>query len=327
MKKILILLLTVIVIFGCKSRKSGTAENNSDAVPEEIISGEFTISGAFALSPLMKKWAEGFMTLHQDVKITVVETGTGQGIADLIDKKVDLAMISRPLTDDEKDSGIWLMPVAKDGVAIIVNDKNPYLPRLMNQGLSPDEIQQLFTGTETPSWGTLLDTSGNEKPAVFIRADESGASDVLADFCYRKASDLKGAGVTGDMEMISKVAKNTMAIGYCNLSFAFEAPSGKRTEHIQILPFDLDFDNKIGRTEAPFKDLETAHRSVWLGIYPENLCRELTIGSLGTPGNPAVLAFLSYIIGDGQEFVKNMGLCELSSVHLRYARESLQQNP
>ena len=324
MKKILILLLTVTVIFGCKSRKSAPADNISDAVPEENITGEFTISGAYALSPLMKKWADGFMNIHRDVKITILETGTGQGIADLIDKKADLAMISRPLSDDEKDSGIWLIPVAKDGVAIIVNDKNPYMSRLMKQGLSPDEIQQLFTSPVTPSWGALLDTAGNDKPAVFIRADESGASDLLADFCYRKASDLKGTGVTGDTEMIASVAKSPLAVGYCNLSFAFEAPSGDRREHIQIIPFDLDFDNSIGRTETPFKDLETAHRSIWLGIYPESLCRDLAIGSLGTPGNPAILAFLGYVIGDGQEFVKNIGLCELSSVHLRYARESLR---
>lgn len=324
MKKILILLLTVTVIFGCRSRKSAPADNISDAVQEENITGEFTISGAYALSPLMKKWADGFMNIHRDVKITILETGTGQGIADLIDKKTDLAMISRPLSDDEKDSGIWLIPVAKDGVAIIVNDKNPYMSRLMKQGLSPDEIQQLFTSSVTPSWGALLDTSGNDKPAVFIRADESGASDLLADFCYRKASDLKGTGVTGDKEMIASVAKSPLAVGYCNLSFAFEAPSGDRREHIQMIPFDLDFDNTIGRTETPFKDLETAHRSIWLGIYPENLCRDLAIVSLGTPGNPAILEFLGYVISDGQEFVKNMGLCELSSVYIRFARESLQ---
>ncbi len=324
MKKILILFLTVTVIIGCKSRKSAPAENIPNAVTEENISGEFTISGAYALSPLMQKWADGFMNIHRDVKITIHETGSGQGIADLIDKKTDLAMISRPLSDDEKDSGIWLIPVAKDGVAIIVNDRNPYMSRLMKQGLSPDEIQQLFTSPVTPSWGALLDTSGNVKPDVYIRADESGASDVLAGFCFRKASDLKGTGVTGDKEMINSVSKDPLAVGYCNLSFAFEAPSGNRREHIQIIPFDLDFDNTIGRTETPFKDLETAHRSIWLGIYPESLCRDLAIGSLGTPGNPAILAFLGYVIGDGQEFVKNLGLCELSSVHLRFARESLQ---
>jgi phosphate transport system substrate-binding protein len=179
LKKILILFLTVTLIFGCKSRKSVPAENISDAVPEENITGEFTISGAYALSPLMKKWADSFMNIHRDVKITILETGTGQGIADLIDKKTDLAMISRPLSDDEIEAGIWLMPVAKDGVAIIANDENPFIPRLMKQGLSPDEIQKLFTSPVPPSWGELLDTTGRDKPFVYTRADESGKLPIL----------------------------------------------------------------------------------------------------------------------------------------------------
>ena len=324
MKKILILVLSVAIIFGCKSRKPEAVENISDVGVIKNVTGEFTISGAYALSPLIKKWADDFMKIHRDVRIIILETGTGQGIADLIDKKTDLAMMSRPLTDDEKESGIWLIPVAKDGVAIIANDQNPFMPRLMSRGLSPDEIQKLFTSPATPSWGELLDTAGNQKPVVYTRADESGAADVLAGFCFRKVTDLKGTGVTGDNEMIKSVANNPLAVGYCNLSFAFEAPSGKRVEHIQIIPFDLDFDNSIGKAEIPFSDLETAHRGIFLGIYPESLCRDLTIGSLGTPGNPAVVAFLDYVIGDGQEFVKDMGLCQLSSVHLRFARESLQ---
>ena len=42
-----------------------------------------------------------------------------------------------------------------------------------------------------------------------------------------------------------------------------------------------------------FANLEEAHRSLWLGFYPDDLCRELTIGSLGKPTDPAVVAFRS----------------------------------
>ena len=324
MKKILIL-LAVVLIIGCTSRKPAQPDNISAVDTEINLSGKFTISGAYALAPLARRWADDFMKIHKDVKIDLLETGTGRGIADLIDKKADLAMISRPLLDEEKEAGIWTIPVAKDGVAIIVNDKNPYLPRIMKQGLSPDEIQQLFTGTMPTTWGELLDTTGKEKPAVYTRADESGAAEILAGFCYRKASDLKGKAVTGDIEMIKSVRNNPLAVGFCNLSFAFEAPTGTRTENIQIIPFDLDFDDSIGRVEMPFRDLETAHRSIWLGIYPENLCRELTLGSAGKPTNPAILAFLNFVVAEGQDVVKQMGLCELNSVYLRYAKESLQE--
>jgi phosphate transport system substrate-binding protein len=104
---------------------------------------------------------------------------------------------------------------------------------------------------------------------VFIRGDESGAADVLADFCFRKASDLKGVAVNGDSVMINSVRNNNFSVGFCNLSYAFQLPTGERAKNIHIVPFDLDYDNNIGKVEVPFRDLETAHRSVWLGIYPE----------------------------------------------------------
>jgi phosphate transport system substrate-binding protein len=240
LKKILILLLGVIIITGCKSNKSGKAENIAGSGIDKNISGRFTISGSFALSSLVRKLTTDFMKIHKDVEIEIIETGTGQGIVDLIDRKADLAMISRPLLDDEKEADIWEMPIAKDGVAIIVNDKNPYLPRLMKQGLSPEEIQQLFTTTPSPLWGELLDTSGRERPVVYIRADESGAADLLAGFCFRKASDLKGIDVNGDSEMINSVKNNIFSVGFCNLSYAFHTPTGERAENIHIIPFDLD---------------------------------------------------------------------------------------
>jgi ABC-type phosphate transport system substrate-binding protein len=146
------MLLAAVMITGCKTNKPGKAEDVTKSLNDKNISGKFTISGAHALSALIRKIAGDFMNIHKEVEIKVIEAGTGQGIVDLLDRKADLAMISRPLLDDEKDAGIWVIPVAKDGVAIIVNDKNPYLPRLMKQGLRPDEIQKLFTSTPPPRW-------------------------------------------------------------------------------------------------------------------------------------------------------------------------------
>lgn len=294
-------------------------------MPEKAnLEGSFSISGAYALSPMLKEWREGFIKLHPGVTINISETGTGQGLADLTDGKVNLAMISRPLTDAEKESGVWVIPVARDGIAPIVNQKNPYIRRLMHQGLSPDELQKLFTSDKPVRWGELLDSSGSGHAVVYTRAVGSGAADVFSEFLFRKSTDLKGIQVAGDEEMIKSVQNNIMAVGFCNFSFAFSVPEGGKRENIQIVPFDLDYDNLIGRKEEPFKDLDNAHRSVWLGIYPERLCRELTVGSVGQPSDPLIKEFLKYIITEGQEMVKESGLCELNSVHLRSALESLE---
>jgi phosphate transport system substrate-binding protein len=316
--------LCIAVFSGCRSRQSASAPADQQASVESIISGGFTISGAYALYPLAQKWADDFTKIHPGVKIEISKTGTGQGIVDLLDKKVHMAMVSRPLTDEEKEAGIWIIPVAKDGVAAIVNQTNPYLGKILKQGLSPDEFQKIFTGDKPVLWGELLDTVGNDRAIVYSRADESGAAEMLAGFIFKKQYDLKGIKVTGDDEMIRSIQKNPLAIGFCNFSFAFDIPSGERKENIQVVPFDLDFDNKIDRKEIPFKNLEVAHRSIWLGFYPENLCRDLSIACLGKPSDPLITEFLKYILSDGQVSVKESGLCELNNVYIRSALESLQ---
>ncbi len=192
-------LKNVFILFLCLALLAGCGRGKTEKTPQKIqesstnaVSGNISISGAFALSPLAKKWADSFMKLHPAVKIEIIEAGTGKGLDALIEKKVQLAMISRPLTDEERDAGIWVVPVAKDGVAPIVNQKNPYLDKLLKQGLSPDEFQKMFTTDKPVKWSEFLDTTGTEKVMVFSRADESGASDMLAKFLFKKLDRFPG---------------------------------------------------------------------------------------------------------------------------------------
>jgi phosphate transport system substrate-binding protein len=318
-----VLFICIVLFFGCNPRNIEKPGEKLLSGTKGNISGSFSISGAYALYPMVRKWADEFIKINPAVRIEVIKAGTGEGIADLLARKSQLAMISRPLTDEEISTGLWSIPVAKDGVAPIVNQKNPYLEKILHQGLSPDEFIKAFTSEKQLTWGELLDTTGKENVAVFIRADESGAADVFADFLFKGASDLKGTKVKGDDEMIKSVQENIFALGFCNFSYAFDPTSGERIRDIQIVPSDLDFDNSIDRKEIPFANLEKAHRSLWLGLYPKNLCRELTIGSLGKPTDETIIAFLKYILTEGQNDIKGSCLCELNNVYAGYALDKL----
>ena len=321
--KSILLLLCLVVFFGCKTGNSDKKLATPQTDAKIDISGSFSISGAYALYPLVSKWADDFMKIHPAVKIEVTKAGTGQGIEDLISAKTHLAMISRPLTDDEINAGLWSVPVAKDGVAPIVNQRNPYIESIMSQGLSPDEYLKVFTGDQQLTWGELLDIQGKEKVVVYARSDESGAADIFANFIFKESSSLKGIKVRGDDEMIKSIQDNILGIGFCNFSYAFDVATGERMKDIQIIPSDLDFDNKIERKEMPFNNIEEAHRALWLGVFPKSLCRELTISSLGKPSDQAIVEFLRYVLTDGQENVAKTGLCELNNVYIRYSLEKL----
>src|SRR5512140_613942 len=174
--RIIILILCLGIVSGCQTRTSDQSQKNPGAAPKSELSGNFTISGAYALYPLVEKWSIDFMKIHPGTKINIIANGTGQGIDDLLSGKTQLAMISRPLTDEEESDSIWTIPVAKAGVAPIVNQKNPYFKRILHHGIDPQKLIRLFTGDKPMTWGELLDTASKEKVAVYTRADESGAA-------------------------------------------------------------------------------------------------------------------------------------------------------
>jgi phosphate transport system substrate-binding protein len=232
-------------------------------------------------------------------------------------------MISRPLTDNELDTGIFTISVVRDGVAPIVNQQNPYIKNILEHGISPDKLIRLFTTDKPVTWGEVLDTSITEKVTPFTRSDESGAAAIWAGFLFKEEKDLIGQKVTGDLEMIKSIRENPLSIGFCNFSFAFDEKTGERIEGIQVVPIDLDFDHKIDKTEIPFLNIDRVHRGIWLGFYPKNLSRELTFGILGKPTDPVVIEFLKYVLSDGQLAVKNSNFCELNNVYLRYELQRL----
>jgi phosphate transport system substrate-binding protein len=264
------------------------------------------------------------MKLHPGVKIVILTGSTGIGIDDLHSKKAQLAMISRPLTDEEVSDSMWTIPVAKAGVAPIVNQRNPYFKRILERGIDPKKLIRLFTGNQPMTWGELLDTASKEKAVVYTRADGSGAAVIWANFLWKESPDLKGIKVVGDDEMIRTIQGNPLGIGYCNFSYAFDSVSGERIKDIQVLPIDLDFDNIIDKKEIPFSNVKKAHRGLWLGYYPKNLTRELTLGSIGKPKDKLIIEFLTYTLTTGQASVGSSGFCELNDVYIRSALENLK---
>lgn len=320
----LIVVVVLMAVSGC-----GSSDAPKGPLPEgqkeskKDLKGQILIGGAYALYPLLGSLAEDFMQLHPDVKIEIERTASGEGTKGLIEGKYQLAMISSPLTEDEISAGIWEVPVAKDGVAPIISMSNPYFDQLLSQGIDPGEFIKVFTGDKPAVWGDLLGNNSRERIDVFSREEESGAATVWASFIYRSVSDLKGTRVTGDDAMIKSVGENPLALGYCNLSYAFDRNTGERTGNIQIVPVDLDYDNRIERKELTFRNLEEAHRSLWLGFYPDVLCRELTLGSMGKPSDEVIIEFIRYVLTEGQDVVKETGYCGLNNVYVQNSLDRL----
>ena len=76
MAKLTIALLLFPLLFsGCGRKPAGKAED---------LQGNITVSGAFALYPLMLRWADAFSQRHPGVTIDVSAGGSGKGVTDVL---------------------------------------------------------------------------------------------------------------------------------------------------------------------------------------------------------------------------------------------------
>ena len=89
------------------------------------------IKGSTTIYPIIIRCVDIFKKDHSEARIAVAESGSGSGIAALLDGTADIAMSSRPLTEKqeniitEKGLGIDRIVMGRDGIAIIVNAQNP----------------------------------------------------------------------------------------------------------------------------------------------------------------------------------------------------------
>lgn len=101
-----------------------TKENPVAYTIQSGLTGEVTVSGSTSLQPLMLELATAFMKLQSGVTVQVSGGGSGTGYKNAEGGVSDFGMISEAF-NKEKAASCVSYEVAKDGIAVIVNKKNP----------------------------------------------------------------------------------------------------------------------------------------------------------------------------------------------------------
>jgi len=171
-------LLLLMLLAACGSTQS--AESAATAVTGEPV--RISVSGAFALFPIVSLWTEQYSQLHPNITFDVQGGGAGKGMTDMLTGAADIAMLSRDPRQEELDQGAFLVPVTIDAVVGTVNANNPYLAELQAQGLTPEEANAIWITGEMTTWGQLLGTDAAESINVYTRSDSAGAAEMWALF-------------------------------------------------------------------------------------------------------------------------------------------------
>jgi phosphate transport system substrate-binding protein len=304
-------LLSILSLALSACGQQSTPADQSGTAGQSELKGNITVSGAFALYPMMTRWAEEFQKLHPGVTLDVSAGGAGKGMADALAGAVDIGMVSRAITPEEEAKGAYWAPVVKDAVFPMVNTQNPVLQDLLAKGLTKEKLIGIFITGDIKTWGEAVDRPEiTDEIHVYTRADSCGAAEIWAKFLGdKKQENLLGIGVQADPGLLDAVIKDPLGIGYNNLNYAFDSATGQAVAGSAALPIDKDGDGKVSADELADSKAK-AIELVANGKYPSPPARALNLVTKGKPSG-VVQAFIAWTLTEGQKFVDEAGYIQL----------------
>lgn len=284
------LLSVVVLCVGCcriTSNKRGEGAAG-DSGPVQVIENK----GSDTMVNLALAWAEAYMAVYPDVRISVTGGGSGTGIAALINGTVDMVNASRAMKDDEweraRANGIEPVEhvVAMDAIAVVVNPQNPV------EQLTIPQLSAMFTG-RINNW---TEVGGVDRPIVLLsRESNSGTYVYFLEHVIRYDPSLQNEFFSPDTLLLpssegisNEVRQNPNVIGYDGLGYV--TPDQKT----------LKIAAAAGKPYI-FPTEQTVHD----GTYP--IARPLYVYTSGEPTG-ALQHYLQWIRGpEGQALVAELG--------------------
>lgn len=166
---------------------------NSDAVtfdfPDNVAQGTtINLNGSTSMVQINQAIKKGFEKEFPGTAIATNARGTEIGIELLQKGKIDIAAISRPITEQEQATGLNAVPIARDAIAIVVGVDNPF-----RRGLRENQVADIFRGKIT-NWSEVGGNSNTIR--VINRPTISGTRQVFQDVVLQATDFGNGANFT-----------------------------------------------------------------------------------------------------------------------------------
>ncbi|MCR5798125.1 MAG: phosphate ABC transporter substrate-binding protein [Eubacterium sp.] len=198
MKKKILSIVTVTLMLACVTTGCGGKEG-----------GTVATDGSTSMEKVTGALGEAFEGENDGVTFTYNPTGSGTGITAVAEGRCDIGLSSRALKDEEVQKGLTGSVLAYDGIAVIVNPKNPIVD------LDVETIAKIYTGKIT-NWSEV---GGNDGEIVLIgREANSGTRDGFESITGTEDGCKYRQELTSTGDVITTVANNPNAIGYASVA-------------------------------------------------------------------------------------------------------------
>jgi phosphate transport system substrate-binding protein len=228
-------LLALAALSGCSYSEEGVAKETPMATTNTRTMGA---AGSTFIAPLMARWGTDYAHAHP-VRLNYRPIGSGEGIDEIKQGRLDFAASDAPLSDDQlKDMpALVQVPATAGPVCIIYNLPNLAAPLK----LTAKTLAGIYGGSII-SWqdpAIAKDNPGVKLPkaAVIVvhRTDGSGTTNILTNYLSKVSQDWAwksghglsvtwpiGLGADGSKGVLALVKQTPGTIGYLELSYAKE---------------------------------------------------------------------------------------------------------
>lgn len=292
---LVISILTLLLIQACAPKQSESKDKNN-------LVGNISISGAFALYPIVVLWSEDFKKIHPNVRFNISAGGAGKGIADVLTNMTDIGLVSRDLHRQEIDKGAYPIHVAKDAVIGTINSKHPNYELIAQRGFTRQELIDIFVTQKYRLWSDIDKRFVNQSIEVYTRSDASGAAETWAKFLKSNQEDLRGIGIFGDPGVAQAIKGKPLSIGFNNINYLYDLKTEKPSDNLAVIPIDKNQNGNIELEEDFYSTLPELTAAVSVGKYPSPPSRDLTFVIHKDKQNSILLkAFIEFVLAKEQQ--------------------------
>jgi phosphate transport system substrate-binding protein len=287
------LVVATSVLILAFSAASCAREEDAQGEGGELV-GAVAIDGSSTVLPIAEAVAEEFMLVHPEAGVTVGFAGTGGGFERFCGGETDISNASRPINEGERQAcaaaGIEFieMPVAYDGLAVLVNPSNAAV-----QCLTMDELKRIWEpNSSVQSWRDVRPDFPDTPIKLYGPGTDSGTFDYFTEEVVgtAKSSRADYQASEDDNILVQGVAGDQAALGY--FGYAYYAENQDRLELVGV-------DGGSGCVLPSDQSIED-------GTYP--LARPLFIYvKRASLERPVVREFVSFFMENADELVHSTG--------------------
>lgn len=283
--------------------------------PEKAAVGgraSIKIDGSSTVGPISSAVAEEFQAANQGTRVTVSISGTGAGMKKLVDGTIDIADASRPIEQKEMDAAKTAdidfieLPVAYDGLAILVHKENTWVDHL-----TVAELKKVWeAGSSVKLWSDVRPSWPKTPIKLYGPGTNSGTYDYFTEaICGKKGNSRPDYTASeDDNTLVTGIAGDKSSLGYFGYAYYVE-----NKDKLKLVPVDGG-KGPVAPSEATVVD----------GTY-EPLSRPLFIYvNAKAAARPEVQKFVGFYLTQASELVKSVGYVPLAAEVYELAKKRFE---